>query len=168
MAAPSTCPGCGLVRASAATITHGYIGASAACWELYGEVLVREYGAYAAHANHRIGVDAYAAQHPGEPGPQSTPSVAMHLMRLCLVYERGLRPQAGRALAPRLLARPAGLTWLTPPAHRGAVTVADVAAADGLEEHERRVDAWGRSVWEAWAPHHAAVGRWLDEVLAPA
>lgn len=168
MAAPSTCPGCGLVRASAATLTHGYIGASPACWELYGEVLVREYGAYAAHANHRIGVDAYAAQHPGEPGSQSTHSVAMHLMRLCLVFERGMRPEAGRAVAPRLLSQPAGVAWLQPPRDRGAITVADVAAAGNLAEHERRVGEWGRSVWEAWAPHHATVRRWLDEVLAAA
>lgn len=167
MPAPSTCPGCGLVRASAATITHGYIGASPACWELYGEVLVREYGAYAAHANHRVGVDAYAAQHPGVPGPQSTQSVAMHLMRLCLVFERGMRPAAGR-VAAQLLARPAGVAWLAPPQDRGAITVAHVAAAQDVAEHERRVGEWGRSVWDAWAVHHATVRRWLDEALAAA
>ncbi|MDP9346420.1 MAG: DUF5946 family protein [Actinomycetota bacterium] len=165
---PTTCPGCGLVRASAARITHAYIGASAACWELYGEVLTREYGAYATHANHRVSVDAYAAQHPGADGPQARRSVAMHLMRLCLVYERGMRPAAGREMAPLLLAQPPDLAWLRPPADRGAVTVAAVAAAAGPDEHLVRVDDWGRAVWGAWAGHHATVRRWLDATLAPA
>ena len=168
MPEPTTCPGCGLVRASAARITHGYIGASAACWELYGQVLAREYGAYATHANHRVSVDAYAAQHPGVEGPQAMRSVAMHLMRLCLVYERGMAPVAGRAIAPRLLSQPPDVAWLEPPADRGTVTVADVAAAAGPDEHLVRVDDWGRCVWAAWSAHHATVRRWLDATLAPA
>ena len=95
-------------------------------------------------------------------------SVAMHLMRLCLVYERGMPPAAGRGVAPRLLSQPPGVVWLGPPADRGAVTVADVAAAAGPDEHLVRVDDWGRSVWSAWVPHHATVRRWLDATLTPA
>jgi hypothetical protein len=165
---PTTCPGCGLVRASDARLTHAYIGASPACWELYGEVLAREYGAYATHVNHRVSVDAYAAQHPGTDGPQAMRSVAMHLMRLCLVYERGLPPAKGRGIGPRLIAQPPGVAWLEPPVDRGAITVADVAQAGGPDEHLLRVDAWGRAVWTAWSPHHATVRRWLDATLAPA
>ena len=105
---------------------------------------------------------------PGVDGPQAMRSVAMHLMRLCLVYERGMAPGAGRAIAPRLLSQPPDVAWLEPPADRGAVTVADVAAAAGPDEHLVRVDDWGRCVWSAWSAHHATVRRWLDASLAPA
>ena len=131
-------------------------------------MLAREYGAYATHANHRVSVDAYAVQHPGVEGPQALRSVAMHLMRLCLVYERGMPSAVGRRMAPRLLAQPADVAWLQPPAQRGALTVADVAAAASADEHLVRVDDWGRAVWAAWAEHHATVDRWLDATLAPA
>jgi hypothetical protein len=115
-----------------------------------------------------VTVDAYAVQHPGVEGPQALRSVAMHLMRLCLVYERGMPPASGRGLAPRLLAQPPDVAWLAPPAQRGTLTVADVAAAGGADEHLVRVDAWGRDVWEAWSEQHATVRRWLDAALAPA
>ena len=131
-------------------------------------MLAREYGAYATHANHRVSVDAYAVQHPGVEGPQAMRSVAMHLMRLCLVYERGMPPATGRGMAPRLLAQPPGVAWLQPPAHRGARTVADVAAAANADEHLLRVDDWGRELWAAWSEHHATVRRWLDATLVPA
>jgi hypothetical protein len=101
-------------------------------------------------------------------GPQSTRSVALHLMRLCLVVERGLAPAAGRGLAPRLLAQPPGVRWLDPPRDPGAVTVADVGAAPSADAHLIRVDDWGRSVWGAWEAHHATVRGWLDTALAAA
>ena len=131
-------------------------------------MLAREYGAYATHANHRASVDAYAVQHPGVDGPQAMRSVAMHLMRLCLVHERGMPAASGRAMAPRLLAQPPDVAWLEPPADRGSITVADVAAAGGADEHLVRVDAWGRCAWAAWSEHHHTVRRWLDATPAPA
>lgn len=131
-------------------------------------MLAREYGDYAGHANHRVSVDAYAAQHPGVEGPQAMRSVALHLTRLCLVVERGLRPQAGRELASMLLPEPGDVAWLAPPGDRGVVTVGDVAAAHGRDAHVASVDAWGRAVWGAWAEHHDTVRRWADAALGSA
>ena len=83
------CAGCGAIVPNTDGPTHRYIGASPGCWQRYGQLLAREYGEYAYPDEHRLTVDAYAVQHPGVPGKQSSQSVAVHLMSLCLVLERG-------------------------------------------------------------------------------
>ena len=46
---------------------HPYIGASAECWALYGELLAREFQSPAYFRVHQLTVDSYAEQHPGSP-----------------------------------------------------------------------------------------------------
>lgn len=57
-------------------------------WAVFGEVLAREYEDPACMANHRLTVDAYAVQHPGEPTPAAARSVLLHLVSLCAIRER--------------------------------------------------------------------------------
>ena len=86
--------------------THRYIGASAGCWALYGEVLAREYGDYALYVPvHRLTVDAYAAQHPGEASRRAVQSVAVHLIRLHFRLERDLPHTQANALMLRVSAK---------------------------------------------------------------
>jgi hypothetical protein len=54
--------------------------------------------------------------------------------------------------------------WLEPPSIVGALTVLDVHQAATPAEHRQRVNEWARSAWEAWAPHHAQVRAWADEL----
>ena len=84
----SACPGCGLVLPDHDGPVHDYIGASAACWQLYGRVLARDYGEFGMPDEHKFIVDAYAVQHPGENVPRARQSVGLHLIRLCLMLER--------------------------------------------------------------------------------
>ena len=65
------CPGCGARVRDFDGATHAYIGAVAGCWELFGEVLAREYEQPAYFAVHHLTVDAYAVQHPGTPSPRT-------------------------------------------------------------------------------------------------
>jgi hypothetical protein len=76
----SACPGCGLELPEHDGPTHAYIGASPACWALYGELRYPP--------SHRLTVDVYAVQHPGGDERRAIQSVALHLMALCLVLER--------------------------------------------------------------------------------
>lgn len=168
MRATSTCPGCGLELVRHPGRTHPYIGASPACWALYGDVLARGYGDARYRPAHTLAVDTYAVQHPGVPEQRAIRSVAVHLMRLCLVFERGLRPQDGRRLPARFLLRQPELRWLDPPRPNGGITVAEVHAAAGPEDHARRVAEWAADVWHAWAPHHETVRAWVDHSLGPA
>lgn len=158
--APSEpCAGCGASYPKSDGPTHPYIGASAGCWAVYGEVLAREYGEFAYPPIHRLTVDAYATQHPGTPSRRSIQSVAIHLISLHLVLERGLEARAATEAIGRAVRR-GGFVWLEPPASRGELAILDVRDAVDLPDHVRRVESWARSVWSAWSFHADRVRRW--------
>jgi hypothetical protein len=160
----SSCPGCGLVLPERGGPVHSYLGSSPACWALYGEVLAREYSDPACFRVHQLTVDAYAVQHPGVPERRSIQSVALHLVTLCLVLERGADPAAGPQLHKHLTKR-GGFRWLEPPEPNGQITVADVHRAATATEHRCSVQAWAREVWGAWAAHHTTVRHWIADGL---
>jgi hypothetical protein len=139
--------------------THAYLGASPGCWAVYGRVLAREYAEPYAPGTHRLTVDAYAAQHPGVPERRTIQSVAVHLMSLWTVFERGTDPARATHMLRHALESPERFTWLQPPA-KFAKTVLDVADAPDYAPHATRVRAWARATWDAWAPHHETVRRW--------
>jgi hypothetical protein len=158
------CVGCGALVPDVDGPTHRYIGASPGCWQRFTDLLALEYADSRYLAIHQTTVDAYAAQHPGVPVPQSRQSVCGHLMSLCLVVERGMAPaRATRALG-HFTHR--DYPWLEPPATLGAVTVLDVLGAHDVAEHVTWVERWGRAVWEAWSAHHATIRGWLAELPA--
>jgi hypothetical protein len=156
------CLGCGASVPDRDSAIHPYIGASAGCWALFGEVMAREYGEYRYPAVHALTVDVYAAQHPGMPSRRSTQSVALHLMGLHLALERGYDAQ--RVIAERQRAQRAGATytWLEPPANMGPLTIVDIHAARDLAEHEDLVRRWAASVWAAWEQHHDRIRAWAS------
>ena len=143
--------------------THPYLESSPGCWQVYGEVLAREYSDAAFRSMHRLTVDSYAVQHPGRPTAQSIQSVCVHLMSLCLVVERGAKPAYSTRVIGQAV-RPKGrFAWLTPPRSLGEITVVDVAATSTAAAHIDRVRAWAESAWSAWAEHHEAVRSWLPK-----
>lgn len=166
----SACPGCGLVLPASPTEadgpTHPYVLSSAACWAACGAALARAYEDPVRREVLQVQVDAYAVQHPGAPGRRSAQSVALHLLTLCLVLERGADPREGPRLHRAMAQRPVW-PWLEPPADRGAHTVADVLVAPDAVAHVERVRAWGASAWAAWEPHHATVRSWVDPAWEP-
>ncbi|MSO42231.1 MAG: hypothetical protein EXQ70_10135, partial [Solirubrobacterales bacterium] len=110
-----SCPGCGLVLPESDGPTHAYLGASAGCWALYGELLAHEFGALNYPDEHRSCVDAYAVQHPGHPERRSIQSVGVHLMGLCLVFDRKLEPGRVTEVLSRRDKRLVDFRWLDPP-----------------------------------------------------
>jgi Family of unknown function (DUF5946) len=152
-----TCPGCGLVLLAGQGSRHPYFGATASCYHIFLEILAREYGDPAYMAMHRVTVDAYAAQHPGEPGPRSIQSVNVHLVGLYLVLERRLQPTFVQSVIGSLTRRKNALHWLAPPARLGQVTVVDVLSVKSPINYAHAVRAWGLSVWAAWKPHHETI-----------
>jgi hypothetical protein len=124
---------------------------------MYGEVLARRLTAAVAPPD-RYPVDAYAIQHPGVPGPQSSQSVLAHLVSLGLIFERGSTARAAtQAMATLISANKGMFSWLEPPASVGSLTAADVVAADSDDELDQLVVEWARSAWDAWSPHHPTV-----------
>ena len=52
--------------------------------------------------------------------------------------------------------------WLEPPASLGPLTIADVEAACGADEHIAVVRNWANQMWEVWSPYHQAVRTWAS------
>jgi hypothetical protein len=159
---PIACVGCGGLVPDVEGPTHRYIGASPGCWAIYTELMATGLG-----ASGRLGslaVEAYAVQHPGVRGPQSTPSVWVHLLALCLTLERGWRPD--QAIRIRKVAADAfeEWKWLESPRSVGDITVVDVAAAAPVERPEV-IDGWVQGAWRAWSPHHEAVRARADSLF---
>lgn len=161
------CPGCGGLFPDVEGPTHQYMESSPGCWATYGRVLAREYESDALSDVHRLSVDAYAAQHPGSPSPQSMKSVGVHLIRLCLTVERGFDVRESNRVMVAVSKVKGKFGWLNPPGSLGDLTVADVACAGGDDEHRVAVTAWARSVWEAWASHHGTVREWAEALRIP-
>lgn len=162
-AVAESCLGCGGRFAACDGPTHRYMRSSAACWRHFGRVLAREYSEPAWMAAHRLTVDAYAVQHPGDPSPQTAQSVAIHLMSLHAVLDRGLTHAAARDLIVQSSGQ-RRYDWLDPPAERGTVTVADVSLDADAAAHLAQVERWAASAWSAWRVHHAQIEAWAREV----
>ena len=154
------CVGCGAQVPRVDGPTHPYIGASAGCWAIFGEILAKEYGEWRYPPIHRLTVDAYAVQHPGTPSRRSIQSVAVHLVSLYLVLEGGYDFRAATKAKNGVLRHRDHFVWLDPPPSLGKMTVLDVHMAVDLAEHTELVERWARGVWDAWSPHHETVRRW--------
>ncbi|MFQ3613878.1 MAG: DUF5946 family protein [Cyanobacteriota bacterium] len=152
------CYGCGAWVKDIPGEPHKYIGASAGCWEIYGEILAKEYGEYGyPETVHRLTVDAYAVQHPGNPSRQSIRSVNTHLISLCLVLEKELEGREATQSIGKVLEYTSEFVWLEPPIPNGQMIVLDVVKARDLSEHRELVHKWARDVWNAWADYHHVV-----------
>ncbi|CAN5820879.1 hypothetical protein BH23ACT11_BH23ACT11_21050 [soil metagenome] len=156
------CPGCGALVPDVEGPVHRYLGASAGCWAIFGEVLKKEYGDYRYWPVHHLTVDAYAAQHPGTPSPQTIRSVAVHLIGLHLFLATGLLPTDRAMKEKQRAANRKDYVWLDPPASLGEVTLVDVRQAETPTKHKEFVEKWAESVWKAWEPHHEIVRRWAS------
>lgn len=152
------CRGCGAdVPAVPDGPTHAYLDASPGCWALYTAMLGREFSAFDAEV-HRLSVDAYAVQHPGEPSPRRIQSICVHLVALCLTFEHGwtvedLRPlmgdmSKGRYFEPR---------WLDPVPEGYSLTILNLLDAETPDAYGEQVRRWSRGTWESWSDHHDQV-----------
>ena len=141
---------------------HRYMESAPGCWARFGAILEREYSDPTYMRNHRLTVDAYAVQHPGQPSPQSTQSVCLHLVSLHLVFECDVSQSSATRALQHLAKHKDQFCWLEPPESLGDVTVNDVVEATNADEHADAVTRWARSAWGAWAPHHPKVQQWAN------
>ena len=160
------CPGCRLALPIDGWPLDRRVNASPECWHRYTTVLAHE----ATHIAllgplHQLTVDAYAAQHAGEPSPAI--STAFALIGLHLALDEGWSGTAVRAAHQLLAGRHSSWPRFKRPAEPGRLTVADVATARTPAEHAELVGRWAASVWAAWQPSQAAVRAWAEAVLSP-
>src|SRR5262245_53935422 len=97
------CRGCGVNLPPSNGQTHRYIGASPACWAIFANLLNAGQPPLAPAPLNAVLGDAYAAQHPGTPGEQALQSVAVHLLTLYGVLNRGVTPDNALWIRQRAL-----------------------------------------------------------------
>lgn len=153
------CIGCGAFVADMEGPAFRYPNSgSPGCWAVYGEILAKEFESPLYFPEHRLCVDTYAVQHPGDPTPQTIQSVNIHLMAMCLTFEHNLPSQQVTFLMARAVKANKGhLAWLEPPTFSYEITVNDVVKAQTPAEHLDWVRRWARHTWEVWQPHHAVI-----------
>lgn len=138
--------------------THAYMLSSPGCWAAYGELLAREYSDPALFtASHRLTVDAYAVQHPGDPAERrAVQSFWIHGASLWLELRMG----QSHELATRALKALAGLDFAQRPLQQPsfAITHADVSASP-VAKHEALARDWAEESLTAWEPAHGEFER---------
>lgn len=150
------CPGCGGEFVAQDGPIHRYMVSSPACWAAYGEVLAAEYADANLMPVHRLSVDAFAVQHPGDGSRQAIQSIGLHLCRLHMQLEIGLSPEQANEFMLRAGTRKAEFPPLSsPPSFQ--VTVAEVAPLAGAATHVETVRRWAQSSWNDWSHVHGFV-----------
>lgn len=143
------CFACGGMFAAAQGPTHEYMLSTPGCWAAYGMLLAREYeNPVLFGAAHRLTVDAYALQHPGEASDRrAVQSVWVHFAALYLALEEG----AAHSTIPPIMSKLAGRTFppLDPPRDAFAVTLSDVLA-EPQSEHVAATRRWAECAYESW------------------
>jgi len=145
--------------------THRYMDSFPGCWACFGKVLAREYSDDQYWKMHRLTVDAYAVQHPGQLSPQAIQSVAVHLISICAVLEKEMDIQLTTDLLNEAASEKGKYQWLDLPTSMGELTVFDVYQAKNAEEHAQLVLDWAQTAWNAWSDHHDTIKLWLSEQL---
>ena len=150
------CYGCGALVKNIEGLPHKYIGAAQGCWDLYEQVLEKEYGEYNyPELTHRLTVDTYAIQHPGQPIRQAIQSVNIHLISLFLILKKGLSGKLATKKMTEILSKDRQFEWLEPPIPNGRITVKAILAATDQEKHEKKVREWAEDVWSCWYSKHS-------------
>jgi Family of unknown function (DUF5946) len=149
------CFGCGAWIENVEGQPHEYIGAPQGCWNLYEQILVKEFGEFNyPELTHRLTVDTYAIQHPGVPSRKSIQSVNIHLISLFYIFIKNNTGKQATKKMSEILAKEPTLEWLEPPIPNGQKTVIDVLKAKDKLEHEKFVREWAENVWECWLSKH--------------
>ena len=124
----------------------------------FGQILAKEYGEYNyPELTHRLTVDTYAIQHPGQPSRQSIQSVNAHLISLYFLFVKNLSGKEATKKLGETLKKEPKFEWLEPPVPNGQKTVIDVLKATNQEEHKKQVREWSKDVWNCWNSKHGQV-----------
>jgi hypothetical protein len=137
---------------------HAYVPSAPGCWQIFGQVQADEASRFRYPAAHRLIVDAYMAQHPGDGSDRrDRQSVFVHLARLCAVLELQLPPRSATNVLRRVLRQRHDFPVLARGDGPGQLTVLHVLNVPDLAEYDRRAHAWADSVWQTWEQHHALI-----------
>ena len=157
---------CGALVPDIEESVHKYVPSSPGCWRTFGEVQADEMMRFRYPPAHRLVVDAYMAQHPGDgTDRRDRQSVFVHLAGLCAALTLEIPAPVVTNAFRRLLAEHEGFPFLQRRPDPGALTVLHMVGAADLDDYSRRAREWAQAVWASWETQHAVIRDALEAVL---
>ena len=161
-----SCFSCGAKALNIDGSCHEYMLASPGCYEMFNEVLEREYSDFRYSKAHHFTVDTYAVQHPGELSNQKAiNSVGIHLVSLFFLLEKGYEPEKGAEIKMEF-AKFNKLNRVITPLERPktfeGLTIFDIWDNEKPESHYELCESWAKSSWQAWEKNHQMIEKWAD------
>jgi hypothetical protein len=153
-----SCLRCGALVPDVSGPVHKYVPSAPGCWHTFGQVQADESLRFGYPPAHRIIVDAYMAQHPGDGSDRrDRQSVFVHLAGLCAVLELKIEPNCATDVLRRVLQAREDFPLLSRQNGPGELTVLHLVGASDLDDYQHRARAWASAVWAAWESHHARI-----------
>lgn len=161
------CRGCGAVVPDIDGPVHSYVPSSPGCWTTFGELQADEAQRFRYPPAHRLVVDSYMAQHPGDGSDgRDRQSVFVHLVGLCALLEHSLPDSYATGLLGQVIRRRRGdFPILLRTDEPGSLTLLHMVGAADLDDYEQRAREWAAAVWGAWSDQHVLIRTALHSVL---
>lgn len=163
------CFSCGAKSLNFEGECHEYMLAAPGCYEMFNEVLEREYTDLRYSRAHHYTVDAYAVHHPGDVvNPKAVNSVGIHLVSLYFVLERNY--DLGKSAEVKMAFSQFNKTQKIirpierPKAFKG-LTIYEVWDNENPEYHFNLCRQWAKDAWESWETHHPTIEKWATNFL---
>ena len=141
--------------------------ASPGCWEMFNEIMEKEFSDRRYWKGHQFTVDAYACQHVGnKDDKRAVNSVNIHLAALYGIFEEGLILSEATKLRSQFSQYYKGkelLTWLQPPENFGPLTIFEVWNNEDPDLHFEISKNWARSVWQTWSHQHQQIASLVQQ-----
>lgn len=156
------CPGCrgNFSQLPMPRQITSYTGASPRCWQAYNALINKQFQNEQYFPAHRMTIDAYAAQHPGDQSdPKARQSANLHLISLYLYFEKDFSEKQVISIFQDLI--PLRENWPEIKALENPkwLTVLDLlhSKEGDAKKHLALVKKWAKSVWEAYASQHETI-----------
>ncbi|MEM6735706.1 MAG: DUF5946 family protein [Bacteroidota bacterium] len=148
---------------------HEYMLASAGCYEMFNEVLEKEYSDFRYSKAHHYTVDSYAVQHPGEPlNQKAINSVGIHLVSLYFLLEEqyDLAKSAKIKMEFAQFNKTKGIIHaIKRPEKFDGITIFEIWDNENPDEHFDLCKQWALDSWTSWKNHHATIEKWANIYL---
>jgi hypothetical protein len=160
------CFSCGAKSLNLEGECHEYMLASPGCYEMFNEVLNREYSDFRYSKAHHYTVDSYAVQHPGKVSNQkAVNSVGIHLVSLYFLFEKKY-DITNSAKVKMEFAQFNKINKIIQPIERPekfkGLTVFEIWDNENPNEHFELCEQWAENSWESWSNHHETIEKWAD------
>ncbi len=145
------CELCGAIVESTTDDGHAYIPGNPGCWRFFTLVQADEYTRFRYPKIHRVVVDAYMAQHPGDGADRrERQSVTLHLAALYASLELKLPPREATDYLYTTMRKNKDYDVLTPRESVGDINITYLKNCATEAEYTKRATEWAWCVWNTW------------------